>query len=35
MEGKIKGDRSDTKTRKKIRKVLDDFKERRGYSYLK
>jgi hypothetical protein len=37
IEGKIKGgDRSDRKTRKKMcRKLLDDLKERRGYSHLK
>jgi hypothetical protein len=36
IEGKIKGgDRSDRKTRKKVRKLLDDLKERRRYSHLK
>ena len=28
-------DRSDRKTRKKSRKLLDDLKDRRRYSYLK
>jgi hypothetical protein len=28
-------DRSDRKTRKKTRKLLDDLKERRGYSHVK
>jgi endonuclease III len=27
--------RNDRKTRKKTRKLLDDLKERRGYSHLK
>jgi len=35
MEGKIKGDRSDWKTRKKTRKLLDERKERRGHSHFK
>ena len=36
IERKIQwGDRSDRKTRKKTRKLLDDLKEKRGYSHLK
>jgi ribosomal protein S26 len=35
LKARYKGDRSDRKTRKKSRKLLDDLKERRGYSYLK
>jgi len=36
IEGKIKGgDKSDRKRGRRRRKLLDDLKERRGYSHLK
>jgi hypothetical protein len=35
LKERYKGDRSDRKTRRRRRKLLDDLKERRGYSHLK
>ena len=35
IEGKIKRDESDKKTRRRRKKLLDDLKDRRGYSHLK
>ena len=36
IEGKIKGEMEVTRTRgRRRRKLLDDFKDRRGYSHLK